>query len=198
MLNNKIVILIASNQPSIGKTIFSKKLKSNFESFNIKTSILSFSTIIKEASYATFSSVSPLFNSSLTLNEYKQDKKDIPIEFLNKTPRDLTVLYSSFIKSIFGRNVFSLYLKNKIKKSSSSIIIIDDWRLAEDSSVLSEFNLIKIFLKKQDKNTNNLSEISNLYENKITEKDCNFVFEINSDWSNMDNIVLQVFKNVVL
>ena len=49
----------------------------------------------------------------------------------------------------------------------------------------------------QDKNNNNLSQISNLYENKITEKDCDYVFEINSDWSNMDNIVLQVFENVV-
>lgn len=198
MLNNKIVILIASNQPSIGKSTFSKKLKSNFDSFNIKTSILSFSTIIKEASYNTYSAVSSLFSSSLTLNEYKQDKKDVSIEFLNKTPRDLYILYSSFIKSIFGDDVFSLYLKNKIKNSSSSVIIVDDWRLVEDSSVLSEFNLIKIFLKKQNKNTNNLSQISNLYENKITEKDCDFVFEINSDWSNMDSIVLQVFENVVL
>lgn len=198
MLNNKIVILIASNQPSIGKSTFSKKLKSNFDSFKIKTSILSFSTIIKEASYNTYSAVSSLFSSSLTLNEYKQDKKDVSIEFLNKTPRDLYILYSSFIKSIFGDDVFSLYLKNKIKNSSSSVIIVDDWRLVEDSSVLSEFNLIKIFLKKQNKNTNNLSQISNLYENKITEKDCDFVFEINSDWSNMDSIVLQVFENVVL
>lgn len=198
MLNNKIVILITSNQPSIGKSTFSKKLKSNFDSFKIKTSILSFSTIIKEASYNTYSAVSSLFSSSLTLNEYKQDKKDVSIEFLNKTPRDLYILYSSFIKSIFGDDVFSLYLKNKIKNSSSSVIIVDDWRLVEDSSVLSEFNLIKIFLKKQNKNTNNLSQISNLYENKITEKDCDFVFEINSDWSNMDSIVLQVFENVVL
>lgn len=198
MLNNKIVILIASNQPSIGKSTFSKKLKSNFDGFKIKTSIFSFSTIIKEASYHTYSSVSSLFSSSLTLNEYKQDKKDVSIEFLNKTPRDLYILYSSFIKSIFGDDVFSLYLKNKIKNSSSSVIIVDDWRLVEDSSVLSEFNLIKIFLKKQNKNTNNLSQISNLYENKITEKDCDFVFEINSDWSNMDSIVLQVFENVVL
>lgn len=197
MLNNKIVILISSNQPSIGKSTFSKKLKSNFDNFKIKTSILSFSTIIKEASYHTYSSISSLFASSLSIDEYKQDKKDVKIDFLDKTPRDLYILYSSFIKSIFGNDVFSLYLKNKIKNSSSSIIIIDDWRLVEDSLVLSDFNVIKIFLKKQDKNNNNLSQISNLYENKITEKDCDYVFEINSDWSNMDNIVLQVFENVV-
>ena len=189
MLNNKIVILISSNQPSIGKSTFSKKLKNNFDNFKIKTSILSFSTIIKEASYHTYSSISSLFASSLSIDEYKQDKKDIKIDFLDKTPRDLYILYSSFIKSIFG--------KNKIKNSSSSIIIIDDWRLVEDSLVLSDFNVIKIFLKKQDKNNNNLSQISNLYENKITEKDCDYVFEINSDWSNMDNIVLQVCENVV-
>jgi hypothetical protein len=65
----------------------------------------------------------------LSIDEYKQDKKDIKIDFLDKTPRDLYILYSSFIKSIFGNDVFSLYLKNKIKNSSSSIIIIDDWNM---------------------------------------------------------------------
>lgn len=195
--NNKIVILIASSQPSIGKTTFSIKLKSMFDNFKLKTTILSFATIIKESSFSTFSTVSPLFSSSITLEEYKQSKKDIPIKFLNKTPRDLYILYSDFIKSIFGSDVFSLYLKNKIKSSTNSIIIVDDWRLVEDSHNLQEFNLIKIFLTKEDKNTNQLSTVSNLYENKITPEDCDYVFNITSDWSNIDSIALQVFENVV-
>ena len=52
-----------------------------------------------------------------THQEFIQDAKDTPLNvYNNKTPRDLIIKYSNFIKDIFGASVFTRRFINKINQ----------------------------------------------------------------------------------
>lgn len=133
------------------------------------------------------------------MDDFKQNKKDIPIVFANnKTPRDIYILYSKFIKSFLGENCFTEYLYNEIIKSSNDIILIDDWRLPIEGILEPQYTdsikLVKVFLKKEDVTCNKLSNLSNEYENLINENDCDIVLTFNKDWTNTKKLINVIEK----
>ena len=125
------------------------------------------------------------------------------IPAINKTPRDLYILYSNFIKSIFGNDYYTAWLYNNIVNSDNDIIIIDDWRLPVEtdwlhtSEVSKDIILIKIFLEKEDVVKNNLSNISNEYENLISKDSCDLALSFKHDWSNTKKLIKKVQERVL-
>lgn len=84
--------------------------------------------------------------------------------------------------------------------SDKDVFIIDDWRLLEDSLVFiesSDFNVITVYLTKEDKTTNNLSFTSNLYEHRIRSRDCDINFQFKKNWSNSQELLNILVKRVI-
>lgn len=121
-------------------------------------------------------------------------------------------MYSNFIKSIFGPDVFCIKLVERVffeYPKTNEIFIIDDWRIQEDidfienSAIIKnsklDISLIKVYLSKVDKINNNLSATSNTLEGLIDRESCDIVFEFNKDWSNTDELsskILEHLKNI--
>lgn len=121
-------------------------------------------------------------------------------------------MYSNFIKSIFGPDVFCIKLVERVffeHPETSEIFIIDDWRIQEDTDFIEnsaiiknsklDVSLIKVYLSKVDKINNNLSATSNTLEGLIDKKSCDIVFEFNKDWSNANELsskILEHLKNI--
>ena len=83
---------------------------------------------------------------------------------------------------------------SKINESSDDVIIIDDWRLLEETNAPANIKIIKIYITKSGVVSNNLSQISNSYENLIKENDCDLSIKFKTDWSNTKQLINVIEK----
>lgn len=188
-MSNKLIILIYSPSPSTGKTTFTEYFVNSAKHGNYLHE--SFAGNIKERAYNAFrDDLEYITGESLNYQEFCQEYKDVKIDKINLTPRELVISYSEMAKKIFGRDVWVKLLKRDLELYEFDVCVIDDWRLPEDYNYLQSpnYKIIKVYLDKEDLADNKLSFLANTYEGKISPDLCDYHFTFKNDWSNHQEI----------
>lgn len=198
MLN---VILLASTQPRVGKSTLTKALLKEIPN----SASLSFAVPIKHICYNLYKDILSNFdqNPEYTLEDYKQLKKDVPMEgVFNTSPRHQYCEGSNFISSLTSDEIWGKLAVHNIKKLAETginTVIIDDWRrLLELRTLVEEndFNCITVYLDKDGIEVYEGTAATESFEGQISKEDCSLFFKFNNDWSNSNEIV-NILKETV-
>lgn len=196
------VILLASTQPRVGKSTLTKSLLQELPN----SAPLSFAVPIKNICFNLYKDVLSNFDQTpdYTLEDYKQNKKDIPMDGLFSTsPRHQYCEGSNFISSLTSEKIWGQLAVHNIKKMGQSgieTVIIDDWRRILELNVLeaeSSFKCTTVYLDKEGIESYQGTAATESFEGQISKEDCSIFFKFNNDWSNTDEIV-NILKETVV
>lgn len=188
MNNKQKVILLSSNQPGVGKSTLANQLVSEHGFTK-----LSFAYPIKELSYSLYIQTMALLGKQpeVTLEEYVQTKKDVPLQDVFSTnPRTQYCDVSLVLTDLSKETLWGEVMLNSLKTVKTPIII-DDWRRDLESDVILEtglYDVIKIFLSKEGMDVYEGNESTQSFEGLIDPASC-INFEFKEDWSNTPDII---------
>lgn len=196
------IILLASSQPRVGKSTLTKALLSVVPD----STPLSFAVPIKEICYNLYVDIMSHFGKDpeFSLEEYKQTKKDINLsDIFSTSPRHQYCEGSNFITSLSSDGIWGQladYNIQQAKAAGYTTVIIDDWRrdleLNELKNSSENYNIITVYLDKDDVEVYKGSAATESFEGQINADNCLLNFTFTTDWSNSDEVV-EVLKNYI-
>lgn len=193
-MNNKKIILIASQGTNVGKSYLSQTLKNSYKN----TQILSFADPLKIQCDKALKKNFP--ELELTFTEYYSDRviKDSALRLLspkskskykNMTLREFLIRVSNSTKKFNGGDCFIKKSVSSCLDSKANLLIFDDFRLPFEYEFLEkEFgleNILTLYISKEDVP----KDPSNSYEGLLKSFNFDITFEYLKDYNNSQELL---------
>lgn len=201
----KNLIFIASRGNNVGKSstakLYAKSSNLNSEIYSFASPIKDFCNNVFKTKYKFEKSFTDFYNDRSLKNDLIENHYDVQefSELHNLTFRQFLNNISTVLAVTHGQNLWAERALEYIEESNNNLILVDDFRREIEINYLinnlnkKDYNIISIYLIKDFVQ----NQVKTEYEGLLEDYKFDIVFNINNDYSNIDDL-LKIIDNKII